>query len=139
MRVYLAAPWVDRTKMEPIAKLLEEHGFELTHKWWKTEDIPESARTSAMLEEQAQNDFKGVYTADFVLVINSSKSEGKAVEQGIALARGIPIYIVGSRGEHSKNVFHYLPNYRWHDTVESAIRAMAKVVIEAYGRKTYAS
>lgn len=137
MKVYLAAPWVDRDKMDPIATQLEDHGFELTHKWWKVENLTESERTAALLAEQATNDFVGVYNADFLLVINSSKSEGKAVEQGIGLARGIPIYIVGERGLHSANVFHYLKCYRWHETIEEAIKAMAKTVIRAYAKQVY--
>lgn len=138
MRVYLAAPWIIRDQMEPIAKQLEDHGFELTHKWWTVEDLTESQRTSALLAEQATADFVGVHNADFILVINSSKSEGKAVEQGIALAKGIPIYIVGERGAMSANVFHYLENYRWHSTVESAVTAMCKAVVTAYAKRTYA-
>lgn len=137
MRVYLAAPWLDRGQMEPIATLLEDHGFELTHKWWNVEDLAESQRTAALLAEQAINDFVGVHHADFLLVINSSKSEGKAVEQGVALAKGIPIFIVGERGAMSANVFHYMENYRWHPTVESAITAMCKAVVSAYAKRTY--
>src|ERR1700681_2522273 len=42
--------------------------------------------------------------------LNLESSEGKAVEQGIALGAGIPIVGVGVPGS---NVFQHLPEYTW--------------------------
>jgi hypothetical protein len=69
-------------------------------------------------------DKRGVKMADVLLLINSAKSEGKAVEQGLAIAYGIPIIAVGVRGVLSKNVFHYLDDYTWTQSVDDALKVM---------------
>lgn len=123
-KIYIAAPWVDREKMEEIATLFEGNGCTITHRWWNVENIPEVERTPSLMKKQAEMDLNGVLEADAVVLINSVKSEGKAVEQGIALAKRIPIIAVGKRGEHSKNVFHYLPLYHWVEDVNAALIIM---------------
>lgn len=124
--IYIAAPWVDKDLMPAIAAQFEAKGHEITWKWWETDDIPEGeGRDAVKLEEQAVNDMNGVIDSDVVVLINSKKSEGKAVEQGIAIACGLPIIAVGKRGDGtSLNVFHYLSDwYTWVSTVEEAIDA----------------
>lgn len=122
MKIYIAAPWKTRSEMPEIASKLEAQGHTITKKWWDVEDVAEeSARAPEVLRQQAVDDFEGVRTADLVLVINSAKSEGKAFEQGVAVAHSKPIIIVGKRGEFSANVFHYLDSYRWTETVEGAL------------------
>lgn len=111
--------------MESIAKSFETSGHEITWKWWSTPDIPESDRGQhSELTRQAHNDFNGVVQSDLVVLINSAKSEGKSFEQGVAISHSKPIIAVGRLGEHSTNVFHYLPGYRWVDKVEDAVFAV---------------
>lgn len=74
-----------------------------------------------MLAVEARMDMFDVIRADVVLVLNLAKSEGKAVEQGIALAREIPIIVVGL---DRFNVFQYLPQYTFVKTVEEAIQLL---------------
>lgn len=124
MKLYLAAPWVDRGEMTAISAQLEAAGHEITHKWWEVEEIEEGEGSIEILREQAARDFMGVWTCDKMVLINSKKSEGKAVEQGIALALDKDIIAVGKLGEQSKNVFHYLLNYKWVPTVEEAIACL---------------
>lgn len=121
MKIYLAAPWVTRSEMPAISSKLEENGHSITWKWWQTENIPEGERNSQALRLQAEHDREGVTSAQVMVVINSAKSEGKATEQGIAIAHRLPIIAVGKLGEHSINVFHYLSSYKWVDTVDDAI------------------
>lgn len=114
MNLYIAAPWIDKDKMPEIAAKFESHGHSITHKWWETEDIPESKRTADVLRVQADLDMEGVITANIVVLFNTSKSEGKAVEQGIAVGMNKHIVAIGRLGDGvSKNVFHFLPNYTW--------------------------
>jgi nucleoside 2-deoxyribosyltransferase len=123
-KLYIAAPWIDRERMPEIAAKFEAEGHIITHKWWEFEDTQESESTHDRLQEQAINDLDGVSRADILILINSSKSEGKAVEQGIALAHALPIIAVGKLGDGtSKNVFHHLDNYVWVNTVEEAVDA----------------
>lgn len=131
MNVYIAAPWKDRVTMPDVAAQLENAGHTITHKWWLTEnggDVPVRGddRTTFM-SEMANQDFDGVMSADIVVLINSCKSEGKSVEQGIALAFDKDIIAVGKRGEFSNNVFHYMDNYIWVDSVEEAIKELDNV------------
>lgn len=81
------------------------------------------------MKDCAKKDVMGVFKSDIVLLINSGKSEGKAVEQGLAIALGRPIVAVGKMGEHSKNVFHWLDDYRWVPTLE-----LAYITIDKIGR-----
>lgn len=121
LHIYIAAPWVERARMPGISASIESAGHQITHKWWEVESTPESDLTLPILRRQATCDVLGVQNADILLVINTSKSEGKALEQGIAVASNKPIIIVGKRGEFSKNVFHYLDNYRWVDSLDAAL------------------
>jgi nucleoside 2-deoxyribosyltransferase len=128
MKIYLAAPWAHRGDMAGIAAQIEGLGHSLTWKWWETPDIPEGDwGNETKLREQAKNDLEGVRSADLVVVINSAKSEGKAFEQGVAISHGKPIIIVGKRGEHSQNVFHYLTEYRWVDDVNSMLEVLETI------------
>lgn len=140
MKIYIAAPWIHRDTMPAIATELESYGATITHKWWETES--DKVRTVEDHQWNAYQDKVGVQTADAVLVINSASSEGKAVEQGIALGLGIPIFIVGTRGEHSKNIFHYLSGpsshqsgFTWCPTLEEGIAAIIKHGVSRYERK----
>jgi hypothetical protein len=116
MKVYVASPWSDRNLAATFAERLEARGVEITHKWWLKEGDYEEI-TPEFARECAEKDFFGVYDADCLLLINTSLSEGKAVEMGLALAWGVPIVAVG---KPSRNLFHHLPQVKW---TESAIEA----------------
>ena len=119
MRIYLAGPWVDRSAMPGLARSLETAGHTITERWWEKEEpanvgtvqiddryLQEHPELTAYFEERAIADFLGVVNADVVVVLNTSKSEGKAVEQGIAFAMMKPVILIGT----PSNVFHYLPS-----------------------------
>lgn len=124
MKVYIAGPWADRGHMPEIGKAFEQVDCTITHKWWETEDIPESDKNEETHKHHATLDYLGVKSADILILVNSAKSEGKAVEQGLAIADDKPIVAIGKRGEVSKNVFHYLENYFWVDSVEEAVKSI---------------
>lgn len=127
MIIYIAAPWADREKMPEISKRFEDEGHGITWKWWLTEDIKESARTFEALQEQAFNDVKGVVDAQLVVLLNNAKSEGKAFETGLAVAQRKPIIAVGKLGAFSLNVFHYLPSFKWVDSVDEALDVLRTI------------
>jgi nucleoside 2-deoxyribosyltransferase len=125
MRIYLAAPWAHREDMPTISEQLEAAGHYITWKWWETPDLKEGSIFDGELMKQAGKDMQGVIDADVLVVLNSAKSEGKAVEQGLAIAYKKPIIAVGKLGDGTaKNVFHYLPNYRWVETVDEASKIL---------------
>lgn len=88
--------------------------------------MPLSERTAPYLKEQGEKDTQGVIDADVMVLLNSAKSEGKAVEQGIAIAMCIPIIAIGERGAQSNNVFHYMDDYTWVPTAEAAIERIRR-------------
>lgn len=134
MKVYIAAPWIHKEAARAASKLIEDLGWLVTEKWWDHVDVNGCADKDAEeLLDQARRDIKGVERADVLLLLNLSKSEGKAVEQGIAIASGVPIVGVGTRGEHSLNVFHFLPDYTWFTTVEEAVNALANCTVGTEG------
>jgi nucleoside 2-deoxyribosyltransferase len=114
--VYLAGPWADRAKMPAIATVFEAAGFTITHKWWLEETgqnpDPDHGQRCAL------NDLHGVCNADAVVVLNTLYSEGKAVEQGLALGQGIPLCLIG---KNPHNVFYHLDSIEKVDTVEEAL------------------
>jgi nucleoside 2-deoxyribosyltransferase len=127
-KVYIAAPWANRATARITGQQCEDRGIEITHKWWDFEGDFEEAEK---MQSYAEMDFEGVRKADFLILLDLAKSEGKAVEQGIALALGKEIIAVGERGAHSKNVFHHLANYHW---VADPWEAFDKL-LELRGRK----
>lgn len=106
MVVYLAAPWARIADARAFREKLLDMGVTVNSRWLdfqvdatKDYDYPED-----IMRHEAQNDLEDIDHAEFMVVLNLEKSEGKAVEQGYALARGIPIIAIGKR----LNVFQYL-------------------------------
>lgn len=133
-RIYIAAPWIERETMPAIAKQVEARGWNITHKWWEFEGEEED--TSWEFKQLcAAKDIRAVRTADVVLLINSVKSEGKAVEQGIALAYGIPIVIVGDKTKRM-NLFQTLNDYWWVKTVDEALHILDVGVVSVTGTES---
>lgn len=108
MRIYVAAPWTHKADAARVAAGLEAAGHEITKRWWEHREVPhyltDDDSNDAELRQQAVEDVQGVLDADVFVLLNYEKSEGKAVETGIALAAGVPIIVVGQRS----NLFHYL-------------------------------
>lgn len=129
-KVYLAAPWIAREDAKAFAKTLTAFGYVITHNWWDYEGENQDDEYHDFLRKCAEQDVQGVKDADVVVVMNSSKSEGKAVEQGLAIALNKPIIIIGEIGSVSKNVFHYLPCYTWVSDYEDALDKLREVLSE---------
>lgn len=103
--IYLAAPWADRPKAREIRDEFVEAGIAVTSRWLDLhggED--EASRTDEEKSVEAINDVEDVMRADILVLWNSMKSEGKAVETGLALAACKGIVLIGEK----TNIFHYL-------------------------------
>jgi nucleoside 2-deoxyribosyltransferase len=107
-KVYVAAPWVRKGEAIQAADRLRSEGIEVTSHWFEHEGDPADSTgltlSNSDIRIQARQDIKDVRDADFLVVLNLEKSEGKAVETGIALAAGIPVISVGKRS----NIFQSL-------------------------------
>jgi len=120
VKVYIAAPWVRKQDAIKAGKKFEEAGFTVVSRWFDHEGNPNDS-TGAMspdddVQHQAIEDMNDVKSADYLVVLNLEKSEGKAVETGIALSYQIPFICVGPRS----NIFQILGNGMF-ESVEAAI------------------
>lgn len=127
MRVYVACPWKHKETAKEVKKQLEVAGHEVTSRWIDFEVDPKYAYEypEKIMREEAEKDIKDVFTAQAMLYLNLEKSEGKATELGMFLARAVlgdsvSIFVVGGK---QNNVFLNLPgDYLLHlESVEHAI------------------
>ncbi len=122
--IYLAAPWSRRRFARTVAQQIRKAGHVIVSRWhdeWADRD--DKHVSDEEFQNEAAYDVYDVRHSDLMIVLNLVKSEGKAVEQGIALASGIPIIVVGDRS----NVFHYLPEVTIVDSVDSVVAALAQL------------
>ena len=135
MKVYVAAPWTHKAEALEYAMAIEAAGHEITKKWWEHREVPGyldsviSVANQVELETQAAEDIAGVLAADAFVLLNVGKSEGKAVETGVAL---IAALLSQGRGPMSgpttfilvggmSNLFHYLQVWHMAQTPEDVI------------------
>lgn len=110
MKVYIAAPWVRRPEAIAIGEQFKAAGHELTCRWFYhvTDGDPMDSTgvtcNPDSIRFQAMADIADVRAADALVVLNLQKSEGKAVETGIAIAAGKLVISVGPRS----NIFQAL-------------------------------
>lgn len=118
MIVYVAAPWAHRIEACAAADQLTAAGHVVTSRWLRGHaDTTDPAR----LRQEAENDWDDVNACQILVLLNMEKSEGKAVEQGIALANNKRIIAVGE----PSNVFHHLFQYEWVPTLQDAIKSLS--------------
>ncbi len=108
MKIYVAGPWVRKAEVIEAANLLRAEGHFITSRWFEHVGDPKDNTGSSLpadeIRFQAEQDILDVLAADVIVVLNLEKSEGKAVETGVALANGIPLISVGKRS----NIFQIL-------------------------------
>src|SRR4051812_27671723 len=88
MKLYVAAKWEDRPRARVIMDRLIAAGHTITYDWTRAEQFSIA---------QACHDKQGVMDADALVFIaeHDYAFKGAYVELGMAVARGIPIYILG--------------------------------------------
>jgi len=104
MRLYVAAQWSDRAEVRQVMGQLIASGHQITHNWT---NLDQFSRLQAAL------DFQGVEEAEaLVFVANNpyDSTGGAFVEMGIALGRGIPVFVIGPGID--RNIFTLLPQIR---------------------------
>jgi hypothetical protein len=79
--------------------------------------------TDAEKRDEAEKDVADVMVCQCLVVLNWEKSEGKAVEQGIAIARHTPIIVVGA----ASNVFHSLATVKCVNSFAESLGALAEL------------
>ncbi len=96
MEIYVAAKYQDRDRVRELYYELSYLGHEITVDWTNHNDVsPEK------LTEYAVEDVGGVKRAKLFIALMTIKYEYKGlwVELGIALGRGIPVWVIGDDGD----------------------------------------
>lgn len=120
MNIYVSAKYEEAPRARAIMQELRHRGHTITCDW--TEHSLTSTR-----QAQAEFDKAGVMAAEAFVLLQEKHyvtdyPVGHAVEFGMALARGIPVYILGEEGRES--VFFYLPGVRFIPDVSHIPRAI---------------
>lgn len=102
MKVYVAGKWEEKERVREVQEQLRAAGHTITHDWT-------SEPLGAVPLECALLDKEGVLSADaYVGVFEKDLPyKGAMSELGIAIARGIPCYILGTYCD--RNIFMALP------------------------------
>jgi nucleoside 2-deoxyribosyltransferase len=119
IKIYLAAPWVEREAARAARTQLQDDGYTVTSRWLDVDEAghqKDNPDDEPFYSAQAVNDLQDVARADVVVVLNLKTSEGKAVETGLAIAWTKPVIIIGEKS----NIFHYLPGLPIVPTVGAA-------------------
>lgn len=124
-RIYLAAPWVYRVEAREAKQALVNAGLSVVSGWTEREEGNGTYdQDAAFLQHHAKLDADEVQAADTLVILNLTKSEGKASEMGMALAQGKRVVLVGPR---TGNIFYHLPEVEQVDTLDAAIALLGGI------------
>lgn len=115
MKLYIAAPWVHRLQARHTADWFAARGYTITSRWLREH---EASDDPTVLQREALADVKDVRTCDAFILLNTTRSDGKATELGMAYILGKPIVVVGER---PGNVFHYLPEVQFANMLDDVL------------------
>lgn len=129
MGVYVAGKFEEVEAVRAAQSLLQDAGFRITHDWTGESTAGKtSEEIGPFLEVCAENDYVGVTEADAVLLLNHDRAFGAMVEMGMAIARGIPVFVVGHKIRD--NIFFHLNSdfgvYLF-DAVDDAVEAIKEM------------
>jgi nucleoside 2-deoxyribosyltransferase len=106
-RIYLAAPYARREQMKAHRGRLHDAGHEVVSSWIDL-TIEETHATPYELGEMARTDLAEIDDCDTLVLFagETTKSHGRQVEFGYALAKEKQLFLVGP----PENIFHVLPH-----------------------------
>lgn len=119
LKVYLAAPYIQKPYITQCATELREAGVTVTSSWLEEKEAPTAALRDLSPEtrrDYAIRDVKDVMDADILVLFTdptqSIVRQGRTAEMGMFIGRrsanriALPIFVVGLEME---NIFHHLP------------------------------
>lgn len=126
MRVYLASAYPTRERIAAYAEELTRIGFTVTARWLEEKHDINPGTTGAatalpdrQVQQHALDDLTDINRSDILVLFTESATGergggGRHVETGYALARNVPVIVVGE----PETVFHRLPQVTrvadWH-------------------------
>jgi nucleoside 2-deoxyribosyltransferase len=107
MKVYVATSLQNKTEARALMEILREAGHVVTHDWTLEEVQPDWSEQYAAdyLQRCGAQDFAGVVKADALVLINHEASRDAMAEFGIALGKGIPVFVL--HAERRGSVFFH--------------------------------
>ncbi len=128
--IYLAGPWARREEVREARKAFLAAGIKVNAQWLDIE-VPEGAGETSESQAaagidmgaEAKRDLDDIAVSEVMVVMNLQKSEGKAVEQGIAIQKRMPLIVVGPR----TNAFQYLPQVKVVDNLYEVIGLLREI------------
>jgi len=113
LKVYLAAPFSTKDRMNTYAAELRAGGVTVTSSWLDEPFKPQVQMVDLTHEEHqkyAIQDIKDVRAAKVMVFFTDPTKQivraGRHVEFGIAIERRMPIFVIGTERE---NIFHHAP------------------------------
>lgn len=130
MKIYLAAMYGQMFEMCEVRDQLVAAGHEITAQWIDGKEKGDAAATEKTLIKAAIMDVEDVMRADVLVAFSQARGTmhtggGRHVEFGVAICAGIPVIVVGPKGEH---VFHYMPGVQHVPGVEELISLLMKEI-----------
>ena len=134
--IYVASKFENKAAVRAAQTEVRKRGWGISFDWtgeavdvsgskvidWNT---PYQTADEAHLRESAYNDYCGVTGSSAVLILNHAHGCGMWTEMGIAIAHGIPVYVVGP--EIRRNIFFYLPESFKLQTFSTLEEALARM------------
>jgi len=117
LKVYIASRYSRRHEMQQYAQDLRADGYIVTSRWILGAHEASDALNDAERERFAKEDWDDLVGSQFLVTFSEDNTSikdpgqcrgGRHVELGIALAIGMPVFLIGPR----ENIFHWLPRVR---------------------------
>lgn len=127
MRVYVASKFENMNAVKQAMHLLQQQGHAITHDWTReSAEGMEGQERDDYLARCAAADVNGVLTAQAILMLHQPNMRGAYIELGIALARGIRVFVVdGLRDDWTRiPIFYRLPHVIHTASVDDAVEIM---------------
>jgi hypothetical protein len=137
MKIYPAASYPRKEEAKTLALILQTHGHEIVAGWltedegYKSDNQRRNESRYTMckrLSAAAVRDLREMKDAEVIVSFTEGEHQtthgGRHSELGIALARGIMVFIIGPR----EQVFHFHPAVIQYDTLDDFIRLGIKVI-----------
>lgn len=103
MNIYIAAPWKHKQSAIETSDRVESVGHTVVSNWFRNDyDANVYEAPEKIMATEAERDIVELSRAEAVIYLNIEKSEGKATELGFAIARSIPVFVIGGK---QNNVF----------------------------------
>lgn len=97
MKYYLACKFNCKDQINKVAEKLEEHGHEITCKWWNIEQKKATERTFEESREVGQIEIDSILNCDYLVCFLTDSTypyKGTLCEIGIAIGAGVKVIIV---------------------------------------------